>query len=104
LLGLRLDPQLEIVDFAFRMAILKFLHLDDMPLFLDEFSRTFDEQHRANAIPFINRLIENGIVNQVFFISHFESTHGAFNQAEFIVLDPANISTPEVFNKNLVLK
>ncbi|QOV08051.1 putative SbcC protein [Pseudomonas phage vB_PaeM_kmuB] len=98
------DSQLEIVDFAFRMAILKFLHLDDMPLFLDEFSRTFDEQHRANAIPFINRLIENGIVNQVFFISHFESTHGAFNQAEFIVLDPANISTPEVFNKNLVLK
>lgn len=98
------DSQLEIVNFAFRMAMIKFMGLDDMPLYLDEFGRTFDEQHRANSIPFIARLIENGQVNQVFYISHFQSTHGAFNQAEYLVINPTNITVPEVYNKNVVLK
>ncbi len=98
------DSQLEIVNFAFKMAILKFLGLEDMPLYLDEFGRTFDEQHRANLIPFISRLIENGQFKQVFFISHFQSTHGAFNNAEVVVINPTNITVPEAYNKNVVIK
>lgn len=97
------DSQLEMVNFSFCQAIRKFLKLDDYPLFLDEFGRTFDEQHRANLIPFISRLIENGAVNQVFYISHFISTHGAFNNAEYLVLDPTNITVPVSFNKNAVI-
>lgn len=98
------DSQLEIVNFGFCMAMRKFFHLDDFPLFLDETGRTFDEQHRENFIPFVNRLIENGQFRQVFFISHFSSQHGAFNQAEIMVLDPTNVTVPEVYNKNVVLK
>lgn len=97
------DSQREIVNFAFQFAKRKFMGYDAFPLFLDEFGRTFDEQHRANLIPFVSRLIEMGTVSQIFYISHFESTHGAFNQAECIVLDPTNITVPEQFNKNLVL-
>ncbi|MOA12203.1 hypothetical protein D3C78_1321760 [compost metagenome] len=98
------DSQLEMVNFGFKWALLKFMGLDDMPLLLDEFGRTFDETHRANLIPFISRLIENGQVRQIFYISHFESTHGAFNQSEVMVLDPTNITVPEAFNKNVVIK
>lgn len=98
------DSQLEIVNFGFCMAMRKFFHLDEFPLFLDETGRTFDEQHRENFIPFVNRLIENGQFRQVFFISHFSSQHGAFNQAEIMVLDPTNVTVPEVYNKNVVLK
>ncbi|MNE74966.1 chromosome segregation protein [compost metagenome] len=97
------DSQREIVNFAFRIALLKFLGFDDFPLMLDEFGRTFDEQHRANLIPFIARMIELGQFDQIFYISHFESTHGAFNQAEIVVLDPTNVTVPEVFNKNMVM-
>jgi hypothetical protein len=95
------DSQLEMVDFSFCQAMRKFLHLDNYPLFIDEFGRTFDEQHRDNLIPFISRLIENGNFAQIFYISHFVSTHGAFNQAEYMVLDPTNITVPEVYNKNV---
>lgn len=98
------DSQLEMVNFSFCQAIRKFLGFDDYPLYLDEFGRTFDEQHRANLIPFISRLIENGAVSQVFYISHYTSTHGAFNSAEYMVLDPTNITTPTQFNKNTVIR
>lgn len=98
------DSQLEIVNFGFCMAMRKFFHLDEFPLFLDETGRTFDEQHRENFIPFVNRLIENGQFRQVFFISHFSSQHGAFNQAEIMVLDPTNVTVPESYNKNVLIK
>lgn len=98
------DSQLEIVNFGFCMAMRKFFHLEDFPLFLDETGRTFDEQHRENFIPFVNRLIENGQFRQVFFISHFSSQHGAFTQAEIMVLDPTNVTVPEAYNKNVVIK
>ncbi|MBW6072867.1 hypothetical protein, partial [Pseudomonas aeruginosa] len=62
------------------------------------------EQHRANLIPFISRLIENGQFKQVFFISHFQSTHGAFNNTEVVVINPTNITVPEAYNKNVVIK
>ena len=98
------DSQLEMVNFSFCQAMRKFLHLDNYPLFIDEFGRTFDEQHRDNLIPFIARLIENGQFAQIFYISHYASTHGAFNQAEFMVLDPTNVTVPEIFNKNVQMK
>ncbi|WDS62221.1 SbcCD protein, subunit C [Pseudomonas phage D6] len=97
------DSQKEIVNFAFRVALLKFMGFDDYPLMLDEFGRTFDEQHRVNLVPFIGRLIELGQYQQIFYISHFQSTHGAFNQAEFVVLDPTNVTVPEQYNKNMVI-
>ncbi len=98
------DSQLEMVNFSFEQAIRKFLGMEDYPLFLDEFGRTFDEQHRANLIPFISRLIENGHYSQIFYISHFSSEHGAFNSAEYMVLDPTNITVPVQFNKNVVIR
>lgn len=98
------DSQLEMVNFSFCQAIRKFLGFDDYPLFLDEFGRTFDEQHRANLIPFISRLLENGAISHIFYISHFVSTHGAFNNAEYLVLDPTNITVPVQYNKNAIIR
>lgn len=97
------DSQREVVNHAFQMTIMKFMGFDDFPLHLDEFGRTFDEQHRTNLVPYVSRLIELGTCQQIFYISHFESTHGAFNQAEFVVLDPTNITVPEHYNKNMVI-
>lgn len=98
------DSQLEMVNFSFCQAMRKFLGLEDFPLFLDEFGRTFDEQHRANLIPFISRLIENGQHKQIFYISHEPNLHAAFSHTEYMVLDPLNITVPMTYNKNVVIK
>lgn len=95
------SSQRDIVNFAFKLIFMKFLGLEDYPLPLDEFGNTFDEQHRQNLIPFLNRLIESGTVSQIIYISHFGSSHGAFNHAETVVLDPTNITVPQVYNKNV---
>lgn len=98
------SSQRDIVNFAFKLLVMKFLKLDHYPLYLDEFGNTFDEQHRFNLIPFINRMVETGQVNQVFYISHFNTVHGAFNQADVCVLDPTNITVPKDYNQHVVLK
>jgi DNA repair exonuclease SbcCD ATPase subunit len=98
------DSQKEIVNFAFMCSMMLYLGLEEYPLFLDEFGRTFDEAHRTRLVPFITRLIEMQNFRQIFYISHFESTHGAFNQAEVIVMDPTNVTVPVVYNKNVVIK
>jgi DNA repair exonuclease SbcCD ATPase subunit len=97
------SSQRDIVNFAFKLAFMKALHFEDYPLHLDEFGSTFDEQHRENLIPFLARLIELGQVKQVFFISHYSTMHGAFNQADVFVLDPTNITVPSVYNQHVVL-
>jgi len=97
------SSQRDIVNFAFKLVVMKFLKLHNMPLYLDEFGSTFDEQHRQNLIPFVNRMLELGQVEQIFFISHFNSTHGAFNQAEVCVLDPTNITVPKTYNQHVTL-
>lgn len=97
------SSQRDMVNFAFRLLAMKFLRLEDMPLYLDEFGSTFDEQHRENLIPFINQMLEMGQVNQLFYISHFGAVHGAFTSAEFCVLDPTNITTPRDYNQHVVI-
>jgi hypothetical protein len=81
---------------------MKFLKLDAYPLHLDEFGATFDEQHKFNLVPFLLQLLELQQVQQIFYISHYASTHGAFNQAEFVVVDPTNITVPKVYNQHAV--
>lgn len=98
------SSQRDIVDFAFKLLVMKFLQMEDYPLYLDEFGSTFDEQHRQNLIPFINRLLELGHIQQAFYISHFSIVHGAFNQAEVCVLDPTNITVPQVYNQHVKIQ
>jgi len=98
------ESQKDIVNFAFKLAFIKFMGYDSWPLYLDEFGRTFDEQHRDNTVPFIQNLIEQGEFSQIFYISHFESTYGSFNNVEYLVIDPTNITVPQVYNENVIIK
>jgi hypothetical protein len=102
-IGLGSSSQRDITNFAFKLLVMKFLDITDYPLYLDEFGSTFDEQHRQNLIPVLNRMMELGQVNQIFYISHFSSVHGAFNQAEICVLDPNNITVPQKYNQHVTI-
>lgn len=96
--------QRDIVDFAFRLLVMKFLGLEDAPLYLDELGATFDEEHRINLTDFIENMVELGQVEQVFFISHYVTTHGSFAQADICVIDPTNITVPSKYNEHVIIE
>jgi prefoldin subunit 5 len=90
------EAMLEVVNFAFRWVAQKLLGYGDWPLFMDEFSRNFDDAHRATATHFIRDLIEAREFSQVFLISHYESVYGALQNADLCVIDDGNIALPKM--------
>ncbi|MFB6316894.1 hypothetical protein, partial [Escherichia coli] len=71
------------------------------PLYLDETGENFDETHKINVMNFIKDLVESKGFSQVFMVSHYASSHGAFTQAEILVMDPTNSSGPVKSNQHV---
>lgn len=100
------DGQIEIINLAFKITAIHYLHLSDMPLFLDEFGKTLDDAHREAATATIKSLMENYNYSQCFLVSHYASSYGAFNNAEICVLDKSNLALAStmVYNKHVTIK
>ena len=97
--------QADIIDFAFKLIVWRYLGLTDFPLYLDELAPTLDEQHRVNLIRYLNRLMESGTFNQMYMISHYSSNHYAFPNAQYLVLDRRNIITlPKEYNQHAEIR
>ncbi len=95
--------QQAMVDFAFQLTVMLYMGLEDYPLYLDEPGEGFDEQHRIKLMNFIKQLMDSGRYSQLFMISHFATSHGAFLNAEVLVLDPTNIAVPSGYNQHVLL-
>lgn len=93
----------QIINFAFQQTLILYLGLRDIPLFTDELGANFDVQHRLNLNPFLARLMESQRYTQLFMISHYEAGWGAFNGAEYLVLDGRNIAVPDHHNQHVAL-
>jgi hypothetical protein len=91
------------VNFAFQLTVMLYMGMEDYPLFLDEPGEGFDEQHRTNLMSFIKQLMDSGRYSQLFMISHFATSHGAFLNAQVLVLDSSNIAVPSGFNQHVLL-
>jgi recombinational DNA repair ATPase RecF/uncharacterized Zn finger protein (UPF0148 family) len=96
--------QCDIIDFAFKLIVISYLKMVDIPLYLDELGASFDEQHRINVMTFIKELMDTGQFSQVFLISHYASSHGTFQQVDTLVLDPNNIVVPNIYNEHVVMR
>lgn len=96
----------EMIDLAFRVAASQCLGLDNGPLTLDEFGKTFDEAHREAATRVIAQMMENLSYSQLFMVSHYESSWGAFYKAQVTVVDKRNITLPSnvKYNENTLLE
>lgn len=94
--------QTDIVNFAFVMVLVFYLKLQHLPLLLDELGASFDPEHRHTVMNFVKSLLETGGFDQVFMVSHYASSHGAFNNAEVLVMDAQNIVVPDVYNKHVL--
>ena len=72
----------EIVNLAFRIVFIKTINSKiELPLFLDEFGKSMDMEHRINCYNLIDKLLNN--FKQIYLVSHFESMHGRFTHAYF---------------------
>ena len=93
------DGQVDIINWAFRMALAQHHDLHDYPLYLDELAPTLDELHRERLLYYINNLMESRQFNQMFMISHYAANHYAFGNAEILMLDGRNIiNKPGTYN------
>lgn len=72
----------EIVDLAFRLVFIKYMEFNEIPIILDEFGRTMDQEHRIQSFNMIDSVICNNY-EQVFLVSHFEEMYGRFKNASF---------------------
>lgn len=95
--------QKEMINFAYVLIVMFYLRLNNYPLYLDELGATFDETHKLNVMNFIKDLVESKGFSQVFMISHYASSHGAFTQAEVMVMDSSNIVVPVKYNQHVTM-
>lgn len=94
------EGQKELIDFAFRLVALSYMGYENYPICLDEVGRAQDEVHKSNLMDYVRNLAYVG-GQQVFLISHFASAHTAYTNADFIVLNTSNITTPNKINANV---
>lgn len=95
------SAQRDIIDFAFTLIVRATLNRNDVPLFMDELGSSFDETHRMSLNDMIDTMIENQMVQQAFFVSHYVAAHGSFTHADICVLDPTNITKPDHYNEHV---
>lgn len=93
----------EIVDLAFKLVLVKFKNLIDIPLYLDEFGTTFDQAHRQSAYQVIDKIISSEY-KQIFIVCHYSSIYGSLKNMDFNVLDSNNIELDTDISINEVMK
>ena len=96
--------QMEMINIAFKLTAMLYLDLLDYPLFMDEPGEGFDEQHRDQIMSLIRTMLDAGHYSQLFMVSHFASSHGAFLEAQILVLESSNIALPGTYNEHAILE
>lgn len=93
----------EIIDLSFKIVAMKYSRMENYPLFLDEFGKTMDMQHRVKAYQAIDNVTIDTF-SQVFIVSHFTGVYNRFSDADTIVMDSKNISLEDNRETNLNIK
>jgi hypothetical protein len=93
----------EMIDLAFKIVFMKYAGLQEAPLILDEFGRTFDAEHRVSAYATIDKIIANKF-SQLFIVSHYESLYGRFNNVDINILNSDGVDTDTINEYNTVFK
>jgi DNA repair exonuclease SbcCD ATPase subunit len=95
----------EVIDLAFKLVAMKYLNLQTHPVYLDEFAKTLDYEHRKTAHKTIVDLITNANFSQLFIINHYNDLYGGLVNSEITVLHSANIVMPaQMVNTHVVMR
>lgn len=85
----------EIVDLSFRLIAMKYLGLNNYPIYIDELGASFDEKHREAAFYLIKEMSGSADFSQVFLISHYNDCYGCLTNIDTIILSPENITVTD---------
>ena len=96
--------QREIIDLAFRVIACRYLRLQEVPIYADEFGTGLDETHRVRAAQLLKHIVQEPSYAQLFMISHYSEAHGSLVNADVTVLSKDNITVPTVYNVNTKLR
>ncbi len=97
--------QKDIVNFAFKLAVIAFKGMNDYPLYLDELAPTLDEKHRINITRYVHDYTDAHFCNQLFMISHYQPSYGTFSNADVCIMDATNmLNIPHVYNRHVVME
>lgn len=92
--------QQAIIDLAMTLAIcIERGWLNNYPCKFDEVDAALTEQHRTSLVGMISRLIDDGILKQMFLVNHFAAQTGMSN-CESVCLSSDGIVLPSVVNEH----
>ena len=87
------DGQSEVIDLVWVLTILLQMKLlDKIPFYADEISRCMDTYHRGKTLAFLNSLMDNKFINQLFIINHFAAISDGFTDSNVICLNSENLN------------
>lgn len=98
------SAQSDILDFVFKLTVLIYLRIENMPLYIDELGRSFDPVHRQRVLQFVTDYVELGKAPQVFWISHYLSNSAAWPEAEVCVVHSGNVEISRAYNQHVKIK
>lgn len=95
----------EVIDLAFRLVAMQYLHLTDSPIYLDELGSSFDKNHRDAVVNLIKTLSIANDYSQIFIISHYQEMYGSFVNSDITMLNHNSVSSANsAFNKNCIIQ
>lgn len=83
-----------VINLAFQLVSMKFLHMDNYPVVADELGASFDKEHRRSLLKVINELLINSNYSQIFMVSHYEEMHGSLTNADINLLSATTALIP----------
>lgn len=97
------EGQTEMINLVWVLTILlQMKMLNKIPLYADELGRAFDSTHRFRLLTFLNQLIDNKFIEQMFLVSHYSVFTTGFTDSEVICLSPDSITDmPQGVNNNV---
>ena len=98
------EGQTDMLSLAINLALRMQLGHLNIPLCLDEPGRTFDDQHKTNLVKLLKRMLDDGIVSQLFIVNHHASIHEGFADSETMVTREENVMVPEVYNAHCTIE
>lgn len=98
------SAQSDIIDFVFKLTLLIYLRIENLPLYIDELGRSFDPVHRQRVLQFVTDYVEMGKAPQVFWISHYLSNSSAWPGAEVCVVHSGNVEISRAYNQHVRIK
>lgn len=94
----------EVIDTAFKIVSAQYLKLIPCPIYLDEFAKAFDSEHRRAAYRMVRELVNDDDYSQIFMVSHYMEQYANLPEADIVVLNEDNVDIPPGIPVNDVIE